>query len=154
MAYRGSCHCGALTYFYDTELPPEAWPIRACQCSFCRAHGASSTSDPRGTIAFHAEPPDRLRRYRFGHRVTQFLLCAECGVYVGAVTEISGSLFAIINTNALRAPPAGLKPAMPVDYEGESAEMRTERRRSRWTPCAGITGGGGAGVATDAQVRT
>jgi hypothetical protein len=140
MAYQGSCHCGALTYVYRTELPPEVWSIRACQCSFCRAHGARSTSDPHGAVAFHVAQPDRLRRYRFGHRTTEFLLCVQCGVYLGAVTEISASLFAIINANALRAPPANLQDAAPVSYEGESAEQRAARRRARWTPCAGITG--------------
>jgi hypothetical protein len=140
MPYQGSCHCGALSYVYHTELPPQEWAIRACQCSFCRAQGARTTSDPRGTVAFHVAQPDRLRRYRFGHRITDFLVCAHCGVYIGALTEISGSLFAIINTNALRALPAELKEAAPVSYEGESSETRTERRRERWTPCAGITG--------------
>ena len=140
MRYQGSCHCGALSFVYDTELPGPAWSIRACQCSFCRAHGARTTSDPRGTVAFQAQRPDRLRRHRFGLRVTEFLLCAECGVYLGALTEISGSLFAIINTNALRAPPKGLKEAAPVSYEGESAHSRSERRRMRWPPCAGISG--------------
>lgn len=139
MSYRGSCHCGALTYVYDTQLPPQEWSIRACQCSFCRAHGARSTSDPQGTVAFHVAQPDRLRRYRFGLGVTEFLICAHCGVYIGALTEISGSPFAIINTNALRPPPAGLKEAVPVAYDGESLETRTERRRRRWTPCAGVT---------------
>lgn len=140
MPYQGSCHCGALSYAYQTDLPPDEWSIRACQCSFCRAHGARSTSDPHGAVAFHVQQPERLRRYRFGHGVTEFLICAHCGVYVGAVAEISGSLFAIINVNALRPLPAGLKDAAPANHEGESAQMRGERRRKRWTPCAGIIG--------------
>lgn len=139
MPYQGSCHCGALTYRYETELAPATWSIRACQCSFCRAHGARSTSDPQGTVTFQVGQPDRLRRYRFGYGVTEFLICARCGVYIGALAEISGSLFAIINTNALLTPPAGLKDALPVSYEGESAARRAERRRDRWTPCAGVT---------------
>ncbi|MGH8319687.1 MAG: GFA family protein [Steroidobacteraceae bacterium] len=139
MPYQGSCHCGALTYVYRTDLPPEEWSIRACQCSFCRAHGAQSTSDPQGTVAFQVQQPERLRRYRFGHRVTEFLICAHCGVYVGALAEISGSFFAIINVNALRPRPAGLKEeAAPVSHDGESAQMRNQRRRNGWTPCTGI----------------
>ena len=141
MRYQGSCHCGALSYVYQTELPPEQWSIRACQCSFCRAHGARSTSDPHGTVAFRVAQPERLHRYRFAHGVTDFLICAHCGVYLGAVTDVSGSLFAIINTNALRPVPAGLKDAAAVSHEGESAKARTERRRARWTPCAGPAAG-------------
>jgi hypothetical protein len=142
MQYPGGCHCGALTFVYDTELPAQAWSIRACQCSFCRAHGVHSTSDPRGSVAFHARQSDQLRRYRFGRSTTDFLLCARCGVYIGALTEISGSLFAIINTNALRPAPAGLEDPVPVSYDEESALARSERRRNRWTPCAGIAGCG------------
>jgi hypothetical protein len=92
-------------------------------------------------VAFRVEQPERLQRYRFGHRITEFLVCAHCGVYVGAVTEIAGSLFAIVNTNALRAPPAGLKEPAPVNYDGESSQTRSERRRNRWTPCAAVAGG-------------
>jgi hypothetical protein len=140
MQYQGSCHCGALSYVYHTALPPNEWAIRACQCSFCRGHGARTTSDPRGTVAFHVAPPDRLRRYRFGHRLTDFLICAHCGVYVGALAEISASLFAVINTNALRPAREDLKAPTPVDYDGESPEVRTERRGKRWTPCVAVTG--------------
>jgi hypothetical protein len=149
MPYPGSCHCGAVGFLYDTRLAPQEWSLRACQCSFCRAHGARSTSDPLGAVAFHVRRADALRRYRFGHRLTDFLLCGHCGVYVGAVTDISGHLFAIINTNALHPFPAGLKsgPAVTeeiVNYEGESAAMRSERRRKRWTPCAPIASGFGS----------
>jgi hypothetical protein len=142
MPFQGSCHCGALTYLYHTELAPPEWSLRACQCSFCRAHGARTTSDPRGTVAFQVTQPDRLSRYRFGHRATDFLICAHCGVYIGALAEIFGSLFAVINTNALRPSPAGLEEAQPVNYEGESAQLRSARRAERWTPCAGIMGAG------------
>jgi hypothetical protein len=147
MPYPGSCHCGAVGFLYETRLAPQEWSLRACQCSFCRAHGARSTSDPQGTVAFHAMRPDALRRYRFGHRLADFLLCAHCGVYVGAVTDLSGHLFAIINTNALHPLPAALKSgpaAASVNYERESAAMRNERRRKRWTPCAPIASGFGS----------
>ncbi|MGH8289164.1 MAG: GFA family protein [Steroidobacteraceae bacterium] len=140
MRFQGSCHCGALTYVYHTELPPQEWSLRACQCSFCRAHGARTTSDPRGSVAFYVENPGGLRRYRFGHRITEFVICAQCGVYIGAVAEISGGLFAVINTNALHSFSADLKEAEPVNYDAESTEMRTARRRNRWTPCAPIAG--------------
>ena len=51
----GSCHCGAIGYDYATEVPPPDWSIRACQCAFCRAHDALSTSDPKGEIRFPRE---------------------------------------------------------------------------------------------------
>src|SRR6185437_12516808 len=124
MRYRGRCHCGAIEYSYQTELAPQAWAIRDCQCTFCRAHGASTTSDPGAVIEFHVGKPERLRRYRFGHCITDFVVCAECGVYVGAMTEVSSALFAIINVNALRPRPAGLPEPVQTCHEGESIEER------------------------------
>jgi hypothetical protein len=47
--YLARCHCGALTARYLTAVPIDAWSVRACQCSFCRAHAVLSTSDSAGS---------------------------------------------------------------------------------------------------------
>lgn len=135
MSYGGRCHCAALEYRYQTALAPQEWSIRACQCAFCRAHGAGTTSDPHGLVEFHADRPEWLRRYRFAHGVTDFLLCAQCGIYLGAVTEVSGALFAIVNVNALRPHPTGLREPVPVCHDSESVEQRNRRRARAWSPC-------------------
>lgn len=49
--YTGSCHCGGLAIEYKTALQPVYWPLRECQCSFCRKHAMLSTSDPNGDTA-------------------------------------------------------------------------------------------------------
>lgn len=136
MRYEGGCHCGAVAYSYETELPPPSWAIRACQCTFCRAHGASTTSDPHGLVEFRIDTPERLSRYRFGHGITDFLVCAECGVYVGAMTKVSGALLAIINVNALRRLPADLREPVQTYHEGESVEARNRRRARSWSPAS------------------
>jgi hypothetical protein len=138
MRYEGRCHCGAIGYTYDTELAPAAWSLRECQCAFCRAHGARTTADPKGTVQFHAQGMERLRRYRFAHRITDFLLCADCGVYIGATTEVEGRLLATVNVNALRPSPEDLKSPTPASYDGESPEARSRRRQRAWTQCRGI----------------
>jgi hypothetical protein len=135
MIYRGQCHCGAIRYTYQTEIRPEDWSIRADQCSFCRAHGSRMTSDPAGFAQFISAGPAHLRRYRFGQRTADFLLCAECGVYVGAAIETAAGCFAVVSVNALVPYLDGLKPAQPVDFDGESVAERTRRREERWTPC-------------------
>lgn len=135
MRYQGRCHCGAIEYGYQTALAPRDWAIRACQCTFCRAHGARSTSDPGGLVEFHVGKPERLRRYRFGHGITDFLVCAECGVYVGATTTVGSALLAIVNVNALRPLPDGLPEAVPAYHDGESAEEKNRRRARSWSPC-------------------
>src|SRR5579859_2220723 len=47
---RGGCHCGNLGVVLETERDPRALPLRACQCSFCRRHGAVTTADPGGLL--------------------------------------------------------------------------------------------------------
>ena len=73
---------------------PDQWPVRACQCRFCRSHGAHTTSDPGGSIAFQIADPGKLNRYRFGSRSADFLICRECGVYVAAVMTSRRGQFA------------------------------------------------------------
>jgi hypothetical protein len=136
MTYTGSCHCGAIGYTFDSAVPPARWSVRACQCSFCRAHGALSVSDPRGSVRFHTRAAGKLVRYRFGLRTADFLLCRECGVYIGAVMSADGKSFAIVNVNTL-SPLPELPESVPMNYDGESGPERLARRAARWTPVEG-----------------
>jgi hypothetical protein len=130
--HEGSCHCGAIGFAYTSLQEPESWSVRACQCSFCRSHGALSTSDPAGALSFRES--QWIRRYRFGQRTADFLLCAQCGVYIGAVIDTPRGRFGIINVNALEPVPAGLADAARVIYDSESTDERVARRETRWTP--------------------
>jgi hypothetical protein len=134
--YLASCHCSALEARYRTAVPVGAWSVRACQCSFCRAHGALTTSDPDGTLAFTARDIGRVRRYRFGSRTTDFMICQECGVYVGARLEASRGSFGVLNTRALRPILEDLPKPGLMHYGDEAAELRQQRREARWTPLA------------------
>lgn len=136
-SYEGSCHCGALEYTYETSVAPKHWLVRVCQCGFCRAHGARSTSDPKGQVSFRYSQPDRLRRYRFGLRTADFLLCRACGVYIGAVMLTGSGAAAIINVNTLKEPPRTLPQGRAVKYTTESLEDRRTRRLKTWTPVSG-----------------
>jgi hypothetical protein len=135
--YVGSCHCGAVSFRYHTALAPVKWQVRACQCSFCRAHSALTTSDPGGSVAFMLKEPSALNRYRFGLRTADFLVCRNCGVYVGATISTGSGSFAIINLRALRDAPVDLAEAQPMSYETESVGDRMTRREARWTPVTG-----------------
>lgn len=132
--YQIRCHCGALSARYETALPIGRWNVRACQCSFCRAHAAVSVSDPNGSLEFRARPLEHLQRYRFGSGITEFLLCRECGVYIGARLASEYGRFGIINARALGAIPPELPAPVPMDYSGESASDKRTRRSARWTP--------------------
>ena len=82
---RGSCHCGNLEVELDSAIAPEAFEVRACQCSFCSRHGARTISDPKGRLVIRVADPDRLCRYRFGLQTSEALVCGRCGCYVAAV---------------------------------------------------------------------
>src|ERR1700757_4082953 len=100
-SFRGSCHCGAVTFSFETTLPRSQWSVRACQCGFCRAHGARTTSDPAGRLTFHVGAAEALQRYQFGLKTADFLICRRCGVYVGAQIETAQGAFGIVNTLAM-----------------------------------------------------
>lgn len=132
--YPGSCHCRAIGYVYRPTTTPDNWSIRACQCRFCRAHDALSSSDPAGTLAFTADRPEALVRYRFGLRTADFLLCRDCGVYIGAVMQGPDGPVGIVNTHALWPRPDDLAAVAAISYDGEDGGDRESRRAARWTP--------------------
>jgi hypothetical protein len=129
----GSCHCGNLRVELETKRAPADFPVRACQCTFCRRHGALSISDPQGRLTFRVADEQALVRYRFGLKTADFLICARCGVYTGAMFVEGDRAWAVVNLNVLDDRAAFGAPE-PFSYEGEVAEDRQTRRRARWTP--------------------
>ncbi len=136
--YNGSCHCGAIGFRYLTDVSPDDWSVRACQCGFCRAHDALSTSDPRGELHFTAAVPECLERYRFALQTADFLICGRCGVYVGAVLSSDKGYFGIINTHALNPVPKNVAEITPAHYDDEDQTGRIRRREERWTPVTAL----------------
>ena len=137
-SWAGACFCGSIAYELRSDIAPPEWSIRACQCAFCRAHDALSTSDPAGELRFQSSRPENLQRYRFAMRTADFLLCRECGVYIGAVIETEGGRFGIVNTHSLLAPPPDIAAVAPISYETEDQQGRVDRRAKRWTPVTAV----------------
>lgn len=134
--HQGGCHCRKLRYRFETALILPQLPLRACQCTFCRRHGALSTSDPNGRVQFAIGEPQKLIRYRFGLKLADFLICGNCGIYVAALMTEGDKQWTVINANTLDHG-AQLKQApTPMDYDGESDTQRLARRKSSWTPVA------------------
>jgi hypothetical protein len=130
----GGCHCGNISYVFDTSARVEALNLRACQCSFCRAHGARTTSDPNGEIRISIRDSEKLQRYRFGLKTADFLICRACGVFVGAQTVENGQRFFTVNANSFKPPPAYDIIAVAKDFGAEDTGGRTARRAQMWTP--------------------
>jgi hypothetical protein len=131
--YPGSCHCGAVKIELTSAKQPAEMRIGRCACSFCRRHGARTMGDPGGSVAFHAAP-GAVSRYRFGLGITDYLLCAKCGTYVGAIMEDEGRSIGIVNVNMLDIRDT-FDPTPPLHvYDGENVEKRRARRRKFWMP--------------------
>ncbi|HUJ28576.1 MAG TPA: hypothetical protein VLW85_21285 [Myxococcales bacterium] len=129
MTLTGRCHCGNLSFELQTDLAEP--PLRECQCSFCRMHASVSVSDPAGHLKFEVVDESLLSRYRFGLATADFLVCARCGAYAGALMTEGAQSWGIANARLLsRSLPQA---AQAVSYEGETAAARIERRRQRWT---------------------
>lgn len=131
MRIEGRCHCGNLGFALETALTWATIRPRECDCSFCRAHATRCVSDPEGRASIFVADPARLVRYTFGLRTAEFLLCSNCGVYIGAWAGEEEGGFATLN---LRATADRDRPGAATSYGRETAESRRARRRERWTP--------------------
>jgi hypothetical protein len=133
MSFVGGCHCGNLAYVFETQASLETLGLRACMCTFCRAHGARNTSDPDGAMRIRVRDRALLERYSFGLKTADFLLCRRCGVYIGALLE---DKWFTVNVNTLADRPPLDVPLLPNDYDIEDAAGRIARRKLKWTPVA------------------
>jgi hypothetical protein len=132
--HRGGCHCDNLALRLRLPKAPEDTPLRACGCTFCRAHNTRTASDPSGSVEIWAEDWSRVEPYRFGSGTAEFLICRRCGVYIGAVCETTAGTCAVINTNCLDDRAVFTRQAIAVDHESEGTAERLARRGANWTP--------------------
>ena len=131
--YRGGCHCGNIQVRFETEITPDEFIPRACQCSFCRKHSTRALSDPSGHIHLTVKSGDVLSRYQFGTKSTEFLVCTNCGVYVSAYMPDGDRAYANVMANALHDCDA-FGPGIATDLSSEEKEGKRERRRQMWSP--------------------
>lgn len=139
--FHGSCHCGNLQTVFRSAIDPSEIQVRACQCGFCRRNGVRMVSDPGGTAEIRARDESDLNRYSFGLGITEFLVCANCGVYVGAAMADGDAVYTTLNTNCFDEAAAFTQPPQAQHYDTEDADARRQRRRERWTPARLAIGG-------------
>jgi hypothetical protein len=134
MEHAGGCHCRNVRLTLTLSVPADKCELRACQCSFCRRHGARTAADPDGVLAIEVRDRAKLNRYRFGLETADYLVCAVCGVYVAAVADTPVGRRATVNVNCLDDRAAFTRGPVAVSYEGETREGRLTRRAEKWTP--------------------
>jgi hypothetical protein len=132
--FQGGCHCGNLSFVFEATVPLDTLGLRADMCSFCRAHAARTTSDPKGSIRIAVRDAEKLNRYRFGLRTADFLICGDCGVYIGALMQDGSGMWFTVNANAFREMPPLDFPVVAHDFDAEDVPTRIARRKTKWTP--------------------
>jgi len=130
---RGACHCGHINVELATVQAASDLTVRACDCSFCRRHGAKSISDPNGKLTIFAET-SAIERYRFGMGITDFILCRGCGSYIAAMSREGANERAALNVVGVFVPELAMREATLVNLDHETPESRRDRRRKLWTP--------------------
>lgn len=76
MPYQGSCHCGAVTFTVESDLPGEAM---SCNCSHCRRKGFLLTFVPADKFTLE-QGEDALATYTFNTHKLRHRFCKKCGV--------------------------------------------------------------------------
>ncbi len=74
MLYKGSCHCGRVSF----EVEGDLYAVKECNCSICRRLGALRWFVPRSQVHF-VNPESNLSTYEFGKRKIQHHFCSTCG---------------------------------------------------------------------------
>lgn len=136
MEHAGGCHCGNIQVRLRLSKPPSDNPLRACSCSFCRAHQTRTVADPAGLFEVTAKDWRGVEPYRFGSGTADYLICRRCGVYVGATCETTAGLRAVVNVNCLTDRRLFTQEPSTPDYDGETSEKRLARRAVNWMPAA------------------
>lgn len=75
MAYQGSCHCGAVKFSVEDDLPSEAM---SCNCSHCRRKGFLLSFVPADSFTLD-QGGDATTEYRFNTHKIAHKFCATCG---------------------------------------------------------------------------
>lgn len=135
MNYHGACHCGGIKVHLRSQKTPSELRSRACQCSFCRLHGASFTSDPEGTLSIRSSGP--VNRYRMGTGTAEFHICTNCGVVPAATWKREdGKLLSVVRVQCLDARDEleKYRKEWSVEHELANPEERFSRRSRTWTP--------------------
>lgn len=126
----GGCHCANITVSVELTRDAASYSPRACDCEFCRRHGAAWVSDPHGSLLIHVRDQGDTARYAQGAGIAEMLLCRNCGVLVAALWH-GPHLHGVVNANVLegRAPFAAAQPVSPKNL---SAEAKMGRWQEIW----------------------
>ena len=130
---RGSCYCGNIRFVFATDKTDSELPRMECQCDFCLQHGRISTSDPDGEMRVTIKAPEKINKYRFGHRTADFYICGDCGGIPVVTSEVDGATIGLVDVRMIEGFAWSRADTSSHDFEGEEIGDRLARRKSYWT---------------------
>lgn len=132
----GGCHCGNVLVELELSRAPGTYHPRACDCDFCRKHGAAYLSDPQGSLLIRIKDERRSGSYRQGSGTAEFLLCKDCGVLVGVLYRSDAGIHGAVNARAIDRidGQASFGPEQPVSPRTLAAGDKVKRWRDVWFP--------------------
>jgi hypothetical protein len=113
----------------DLEMPrePGTYHPRACDCDFCRKHGAAYVSDPQGSLAIRIRDALNTGYYRQGSGLAECLFCRSCGVLVGVLYREDARVYGAINAKIVEA-----GTAFGVEQTASPKALSDSQKTRRW----------------------
>jgi len=97
MMFKGSCHCGKISFEVEGELKE----AMACNCSMCQRRGSLLWFVARDKLKL-LSGQDALASYTFNKHVIQHRFCPTCGIHpFGEGADSKGNAMAAINVRCL-----------------------------------------------------
>lgn len=97
MKYKGSCHCGKISF----EVEGEIKGAMACNCSMCQRKGSLLWFVPREDLHL-LSPADSANTYTFNKHVIKHRFCPTCGLHpYGEGVDPNGKAMAAINIRCI-----------------------------------------------------
>ncbi|WP_233511035.1 GFA family protein [Dyella psychrodurans] len=118
---------------FTTSKSTSEFQPRACDCSFCRKHGAAYISDPKGKLSIIQRNAGALHEYRQGSNTARFLLCKDCGVLVGVALDHESGTYAAVNAGCLDDV-TELGESLSASPQRLSPEEKVSRWLALWVP--------------------
>lgn len=111
MHYKGSCHCGRISFQVDGELSQ----VIECNCSHCSRKGYLLWFVPRDKLRL-ASPETSLATYTFNKHVINHHFCPNCGCApFGFGIGPTGAPTAAVNARCLEGVDLSAVKRMPFD---------------------------------------
>jgi hypothetical protein len=129
----GGCYCGNVLLKIRLTRAPASYNPRACDCGFCRKHGAAYISDALGSMEVEIGASGDRGSYRQGSEAADCLFCRRCGVLIGVTCEMDGRSYGAVNVKSL-SPATPFGPEQPVSPKQLSAPDKLQRWRDLWFP--------------------